>query len=213
MDQRLHHRFPLYRLLCQFMIGFLRPLTVPVEVLVRRNPGERYPGFAGVVGVLLMAAWAVLTASPTLALLDGTAVVAMVVARVRSRARGGPVVHTRFAGEPLLAVVAPGLPPGAVPWVEPAAVIAVGVVLATVLSAPLGDYLACAGSALLATTLVRAAAAYHRRLDQLDAEVERAAAEARDASAPDLLFATPARGFPLDDVPRLARVFDAVVQA
>ena len=209
MNSTYKPRFSPLQLLLSAVVCCLRPLCVPLELPVRTGVGERYGGFAFAAGVLLMAAWALVAGSPLLGLAAAAVVAWAVVHRVRcvrSRVRGGPSVHTRSPGSPLLARAMPGVPVQAVLWVEPVAAIALGFAVATVLSAALGDYLICAGAALLVVSLARTLAAYHRQLDRIDAEVERLDGEAKRAGPGDLgpLFAAPARGFPLGDVPQLA---------
>jgi hypothetical protein len=210
-------RFSPFQFLLSAVVCCLRPLCVPLEVAVRTGLGERYGGFAFAVGVLVMATWSLLASAPLLGLAAGAVVVWAVVQRVRcvqSRVRGGPSVHTRSPGSPLLARAMPGVPVQAVLWVEPLAAIALGFAVATVMSADLGNYLICAGAALLVVSFARTLAAYHRQLDRIDAEVERLDAGATVIGPRDVgpLFAAPARGFPLDDVPLLPAVDAAPAQ-
>ena len=92
-------------------------------------------------------------------------------------------------------------------WVEPVAAIAAGFLCSAALSAPLGDYLITAGLALLAVSVLRSLAAYHRQLDRIDAEVERADEEVAAAQVGlrdyGPLFANAPRGFPVVGVPKL----------
>ena len=171
-------KVPFFQFFCRAGVWCLRPLAVPVEVLLHRRPGERYPGFAAWVGLMLMLAWCQFGAA------GGTGLTHLfmlgVVARlavlravsVAARVRGDAVVPSRDPGEPRLADLFPRVPATLAPWLEPVAVVLASMAVGAV-SGSLGDYLFWSGVALLGTHALRAAAARSRRLDEVDAEVAR----------------------------------------
>jgi hypothetical protein len=170
-------KFSVYQMFCNVMIWLLRPLTVPIEMIIHFNVGERYPGFSSLIALIGMGTLAEFcppNESFLLYVLMAAFIVRIIVHRIWCifrRVRGGPIVHSRSPGRPLLQLLIPKLPEMVIQWIEPLVVLLGAAVMAAV-NETVGDYLMASGAALLGITIVRATAGYNRVLDTLDALIE-----------------------------------------
>ena len=170
-------KFSVYQIFCSVMIWLLRPLTVPIEMLIRFKVGERYPGFSSLVALIGMGTLAEFcppNESFLLYILMAAFIVRIIVHRIWCifrRHRGLPLVNSRSPGRPLLQLLIPKLPAMVIQWIEPVVVL-LGAALIAAVNGTVGDYLMASGAALLGITVVRASASYNRVLDSLDARIE-----------------------------------------
>ena len=170
-------QFSVYEAVCNGLIWLIRPLTIPVEMLMHVDVGERYFGFSGLLALILLvacAAWCPTEESSLLNLLATVVLARVVVHRilcVRRRWRGEPMVNSRSEGRPLLALYIKRFPEHTIKAVEPVLVMLTAAVIAAI-NETLGGYLLCSGLGLLAITVVRGNLAYNKRLDSLDAQIE-----------------------------------------
>ena len=196
---------PVEEIICHVLMWLLRPLTAPAEVLLHRAVGERFPGVASAVGLMLMEVFGLLADLPSMVHAFMLVVVARIVVvrvlAVLARGQGRPI-PSDSSGTPWLCAAFPALPGHVARWAEPFVVLVVGLV-AKAVNPALGDYLEFAAVALLATAALRFAVAYGRYLDVVDAEIAARPTPAltgrADADQLDLPW-----GFPLTATPALA---------
>jgi hypothetical protein len=177
----------LYQRLCGVLILLLKPLSLPVEMLLNTGVGERHAGVLGLVSLGLMIGCGALSMP-----LDGAGL--FVLASVfllrmighRSACEndhkyGDGLVHSRYPGKPLWGLWRDRFKEDSLRVNAAFLVMLVGVVVSP-LSPPLGAYLAWSGLATLAVLGLRAARARDRLLDLRDAEIDRLAdqGEVRD---------------------------------
>jgi len=171
MEQSMKPTSRLFKMLCSAVIWHLRLLTVPIEMLTHLDVGERYFGFSGLLAVLTMVAAAAYEGSSLLYFL-ATVVVLRVVAHrawcIYRRTAGDPVVNSRSAGRPLLALLMPQIPAIVLRWVEPLLLMVVALVFGA-MSDAVGSYLMWSAGALLGINIVRGTLAYNETLDRMDA--------------------------------------------
>jgi hypothetical protein len=173
MELELKKPFSVYGMICNVVIWHLRLLSVPVEMLLHINVGERYLGFSGLLAMILMGSYAAYEDSSLLNSLMILIIGRVIVHRIwciRRRRLGDPPEDTRSAGRTFLTLLPVQIPEAAMKWIEPV-VVMVGALVVEVISTPAGDYLMWAGAALLGITFVRANLNYNRLLDTLDARI------------------------------------------
>jgi hypothetical protein len=101
MSQDPKGKSSVYQKACNGLIWSLRPLSLPVDVILHKSAGERHAGFGVWPALALIIAVAV--ASPesqvSLFILAG---VFLLRAMMSCRSRNGESVHTWYPGQPLL---------------------------------------------------------------------------------------------------------------
>jgi hypothetical protein len=159
----------------------MKVLSAPAEMLLHKDMGERYLGVSGVLALMLISVFASMyppEQSGPLYLLIPIFLARIVGHRVcciRRRIRGGKMLHSRYAGEPLLWIALRGkVPVNLVRWTESILILIAGGAVSS-FNKPLGDYLLWTGVGLLGMIAVRANLAYNKLLDTLDAQLENAA--------------------------------------
>ena len=175
MTNERNDRWTADRIVAAVAEWFLKLFTVPLELMARREIGERYVGVSGLLSLLLLWAWAWWSSSAGSGLLYLfllACIVRIVFIRVmcvRRRLEGRPIHSHRAGHSQLERFIA--LPGSVVQWIEPAALFVMALVLGAI-SQPLGEYLELASAALLVLTAVRSAASYYRILDAIDRQIE-----------------------------------------
>jgi len=197
-------RFSFFEFVCHAAMWLLHPLAVVPETLLHRRVGERAPGLASVVGLVLMELFSLMAQDSTLLhlimFLFVTRVIAVVVLSVLARRRGEPW-SSRAIGTPWLSTFFPGLPYQAARWCEPFAALVLAMLVKAV-NAAAGDYLELSCVAMLAMNALRFAVTYSRYLDAVDEQVAARSAPALvghpDPAQPNLPWA---EGFPVTVLP------------
>ena len=165
-------RSSVYEMICNILIWHLRLLSVPVEMLLHKDVGERYLGFSGLASMILLVVYAANQDSSLLnslvILIIGRSIVHRVWCMHRRRA-GAPMPNTRSPGRPLLTLLPIRFAEPTMKWIEPILVMVVAPFIA-ISSDPAGVFLLWSGAALLCITLVRANLSYNQMLDALDAQ-------------------------------------------
>jgi hypothetical protein len=132
-----------------------RIISLPLELMLHVDVGERYLGLSGGFAFLLMIFFPALfphsNPTPLLLLLIiflGRCFIHH-VASIRTWWSGRLTKHTRRPGTPLALWLFPTLPEAAVRWLEPVCVVLIGAVI-SLLSRPLGAFLFLSGAGMLA---------------------------------------------------------------
>jgi len=168
-------QFNLFQIFCSVLIALLRPFSIPLEMFCHEDVGERYPGFASIAALLTAEGWCLFSDDvfPLHALMVAF-VVRLIVHRVmaiRRRMERIKFIPGRYAGRPLIARLIPQLPERLLCWLEPVALILVSALMC-LLSTSLGTYLLCGSVAWLTIVFLREMVAYHRVLDQYEADAQ-----------------------------------------
>jgi hypothetical protein len=158
---------------CRFFMWVVRPFTAPMETMLHRRVGERFPGVASVAFLALLGLLSFGPNAPTmprlLLIALGGRMAAVRVLSVRARRRGDPI-PSRSSGEPWLSVAFPCLPQHVARLVEPFALFAMAMAVGQFDEAT-GGYLVFAAAALLATATFRFMLSYSSYLDAVDAAI------------------------------------------
>jgi hypothetical protein len=166
-------KFSLHETLCNVLIWHLRLLSVPLEMLLHLDVGERYLGFSGLLATTLLGVYAANQESSLL-----NSLVMLIIGRIffhrlyciRRRWAGDPPIDSRSPGRSLLTLLPVQFARPAMKWIEPVLVMVTAAITGP-FSDPTGEFLLWSGAALLCITLVRANLSYHQMLDALDARI------------------------------------------
>lgn len=157
------------------IIVLLRPVTVPVEMFLRVDVGERYAALSGLGAFVLMGVWSrVAHDSGVIVLLMPPFVLRLAINKLLSiykRRRGRPNRHTRRPGKPMLSLVLGKRSVRALIWLEPLFALLLAAALHKV-SLAAAQYLDASALCLMAVNILRGWVSYHRRLDAIDSELE-----------------------------------------
>jgi hypothetical protein len=167
----------LFEILCSVVVWVLRPFSIVLEMLCHDEVGERYPGFASGLALLILWAWCFFASDVfplhVLMLAFVSRLIVHRVMAIRRRVGGGKYIHGRSCGRPLVGNFFPQLSEQLIRWMEPVALLLVSAILCLI-SFSLGSYLLCAGTAWLGIVIVRALSAYNHVLDLYDADPQAA---------------------------------------
>ncbi len=159
------------------MLFFARIFSLPLEMTLREDVGERYQGFAGACSFVLLVIFPLLfqRSNPfPVYLLLFLFIIRCIVHRVvtlRRLWRHEKMRHTRRAGTPYLVRLLPNWPITRVLWLEPALVSALGMIVVW-FNLPLGLFLILASLGLAARLIVREVYMINQLMDMNDAAFE-----------------------------------------
>ncbi|HEX4488856.1 MAG TPA: hypothetical protein VH088_21450 [Terriglobales bacterium] len=195
MPEQAKTKISLYQKMCGLLIWISRLLSIPLEMLLHVNVGDRYFGFSGFLSLVVMIVWVASTNdSGLLALLMVAYIIRIIIYQFKrggERDRSSPLRHSRYAGRPLIGFWFNNVEEEKLKTSEAVLTMLLGGAISLV-NHPLGNFLLCSGSAMLAAAGVAAAITRDKLLDKLDAEFER---QAETAALQKYISGQPERGF------------------
>jgi len=156
------------------LIFLAKIFSLPLDLFLHEDVGERYIGLAGAFSFVLLVVWPLFfpasSPAPIYLLLFAFVIRSAVHNIISSRRllRLEKLEYTRRSGTPLLARLVPHWSPARLAWLEPAAVLVLGMVVIWI-SKPLGTYLMLASMGIFGLLMVHKMHLANEMADMSDA--------------------------------------------